>query len=109
MAEPPIQNTDSVDVLGKRKDGGADLVISISGPLDASDETLKLLEEKIRAYLGAVVTEGFRQQYIISKSSIIVSCAFPVSEAAHRQIAELRQVAAEQGIALQLRESMSVH
>lgn len=35
--EPPIHNLDAFDIVGERKDGGVDLVISCSGPLDSSD------------------------------------------------------------------------
>jgi hypothetical protein len=38
--EPPIQNLDAIDVLGKRVDGGVDLAITCSGPLDDSADTL---------------------------------------------------------------------
>jgi hypothetical protein len=39
--EPPIQNLDSFDIVGKRGDGGIDLVIVCSGPVDDSADTLR--------------------------------------------------------------------
>ena len=42
--EPPIQNLDAFDIIGERKDGGVDLVVSCSGPLDSSTTTLGLIE-----------------------------------------------------------------
>src|ERR1700679_3594566 len=37
----PIQNVDSIDVVGVRNDAGIDLVVSCFGPLDGSPETLR--------------------------------------------------------------------
>lgn len=109
MEDSPIQNIDQVDVLGERKDGGADLVISVSGPLDSSPETLKLLDAKIRAYITAVSSEFFCQKYIASKSRIIVSCAFPVSDQSRAIVNKLASLAAQHCIGLELRESLRVH
>jgi hypothetical protein len=52
--EPPIQNLDAFDIVGERKDGGVDLVVSCSGPLDSSSTTLGLIERKVRAYLVTI-------------------------------------------------------
>jgi len=43
-SQPPIQNIDAFDVVGERQDGGVDLVVSCSGPLDSSPSTLELIE-----------------------------------------------------------------
>jgi hypothetical protein len=46
--EPPIQNLDAFDIVGERLDGGVDLVVVCSGPLDDSAEVLGLLRRKLR-------------------------------------------------------------
>jgi hypothetical protein len=61
--EPPIQNLDAFDIVGERKDGGVDLVVSCSGPLDTSSTTLGLIERKVRAYLVTIAHENFARIY----------------------------------------------
>ena len=61
--EPPIQNLGSIDVLGARKDGGVDLIVVVSGPIDASADTLENLDRKIRAYIAEVGSRAFQERY----------------------------------------------
>ena len=42
---PPIQELDSVDLAAKRNDGGVDLVIVASQPLDNAPETLQSIRK----------------------------------------------------------------
>jgi hypothetical protein len=60
---PPIQNVDAFDVVGERRDGGVDLVVSCSGPLDSSPRTLELIERKIVAYLVTIAHANFARTY----------------------------------------------
>lgn len=54
-----IENISNIDILGLRKDGGADLVIVSNGKLDNSAETQKLLLDKIENYLGYINSREF--------------------------------------------------
>lgn len=81
MAEPPIQNIDNVDIVGHRKDGGVDLVIVASGPLDPSEQTQRLLLAKIRSYLEQLNTEAFRAEFRYpapDRVRIVVHCEHPI-------------------------------
>jgi hypothetical protein len=77
MHEPPIQNLDTVDIAGRRRDGGVDLLIVASGPLDPSPETQKLLLDKIQGYLEQINTPGFQSEFghpPADKVRIVISC-----------------------------------
>lgn len=60
----PISDADNLDVVGVREDGGIDLVITCSGPLDDSNETVELLGQKVRNYaqLASPAADDFRQE-----------------------------------------------
>ncbi len=75
--EPPIQNPESIDILGKRRDGGVDLVIVSSSHLDGSPETQKLLLDKIESYLEQINGEEFAVEFgrpTAERVRIIVQC-----------------------------------
>jgi len=77
MAQPPIQNLDTVDIVGRRKDGGVDLFIVASGPLDPSPQTQQLLLTKVRNYLEQINTPAFQAEFQhppAEKVRIVVSC-----------------------------------
>jgi len=102
---PPIQNLDSLDVVGERKDGGVDLLISCSGPLDDSPATLRLLAQKVANYLTGAAHANFSNVYPAAKRGpvrIFISCDYVVSEGARREIASLAQRAATMGVELKL-------
>ena len=63
MNEPPIQNLHTVDIVGKRADGGVDLFIVASGPLDPSPATQQLLLDKLQSYLEEINTPGFAAEF----------------------------------------------
>ena len=46
-----VENPHHIDILGARKDGGADLVMVSPGPLDESPEGQTLLLDKVETYL----------------------------------------------------------
>ena len=58
-----IYNANEVDIIGKRKDGGVDLLIISSGPLDFSAETQTLLLDKIQNHLGYLQSDEFKSEF----------------------------------------------
>jgi hypothetical protein len=108
--EPPIQNLDAFDIVGERKEGGVDLVISCSGPLDSSTTTLGLIERKVRAYLVTIAYENFARIYPAAEFGpvrIFISCEHHVSGAARELIGSLGVTASKQGVSLLLVSSMA--
>jgi drug/metabolite transporter superfamily protein YnfA len=108
--EPPIQNLDALDIVGERKDGGVDLIVSCSGPLDSSTATLSLIERKVRAYLVTSAQENFARIYpaaAFGAVRIFISCEHYVSGAARELIDTLGVTAAKQGVSLLLVSSMA--
>ncbi len=57
-----VENPNHIDILGARKDGGADLVMVSPGPLDESPEGQMLLLDKVETYLKYIRTPDFRRQ-----------------------------------------------
>lgn len=108
----PIKNLGSFDVVGPRKDGGLDLVISCSGPLDGSEETLRALRGKMSNYLQEV--REARDPTLLERYGcdpcatirIIVSCAFSVDLEAVKVIEGMKDVAMRSGVELLLKERM---
>jgi hypothetical protein len=108
--EPPIQNLDAFDIVGERKEGGVDLVVSCSGPLDSSTTTLDLIERKVGAYLVTIAHENFARIYPAAEFGpvrIIISCEHHVSGAARELIDSLGVTASKQGVSLLLLGSMA--
>jgi len=92
MNEAPIQNLDSFDIVGERNDGGVDLVVVCSGPLDDSADTQALLKEKIQNYLDAAVHPNLPNVYPAAKEGpvrIVVACQHEISSVSQRTIDEL--------------------
>jgi hypothetical protein len=107
--DQPIRNLDAFDVVGNRLDGGVDLVISCIGPLDASVETLRLIQQKVNAYLAAVAHENFPKVYPAAQRGpvrIFVSCEHAVSSEARGMIEVLAAQASRSGIELLLVKHM---
>jgi hypothetical protein len=78
-AEDPIQNLDSIDIVGQRvEDGGVDLVIVVSGALTDSERHQGLLLEKLEHYLRQINSPGFRADLgdpSPDRIRIIIDCA----------------------------------
>ena len=107
---PPIQNVDAFDVVGEHHDGGVDLVVSCSGPLDSSLSTLKLIEAKVGAYLATVAHPNFSQTYQAAQRGtvrIFISCEHCISNEARGLIDKLTEKASIQGVSLLLVKSMA--
>lgn len=101
----PIQNLDSFDLVGELKEGGVDLVIVCSGPLDASPATLELIEQKVMSYLRTIAHEGFLRMYPSAnhgRTQILLSCEHSVSEAARGLVVQLSKRAELQNVELRI-------
>jgi hypothetical protein len=105
----PVGDVDTVDVVGVRKDGGLDMVISVVAPLDDSPSTLRQLETKVLNYIQGAKSEAFLPYYGCSVGApvtICISCAHPISPSAMALMDPLRTTAAESGIVLEVRKHM---
>jgi hypothetical protein len=89
-------------------DGGIDLVVVVSGPLDGSAATLSKLERKIRNYIAELSSSEFKEKYGHPKnnSNIYVVSEYPVDALALAAIEWLRPIATEAGANLEFRRSM---
>jgi hypothetical protein len=88
--EHPIQNLDTVDIVGRRQDGGVDLFIVVNAPLTGSGEHQALLLDKIDSYLRQIESAAFRAEMgepTPDRVRIVVQCAHPP----HAAIRELLQ------------------
>lgn len=98
MRANPIQNLESFDIVGVRKDGGVDLVITCGGPLDNSVETLAALRQKVENYVlevEAAKDPTFFEQYGLSpnaKITIYLSCAYEIHPDVMTVVAELQSL-----------------
>jgi hypothetical protein len=104
---PPIQNADSIDMIGKRNDGGLDLVIVASQPIDENPQTLQIIRDKVRNYLAEISHPDFQKEFNHpprAQTTIVSSCEHPIHEAARSVIDDCRRLAAEQGVRLDVRK-----
>jgi hypothetical protein len=84
-----LSSSDNLDVVGERKEGGVDMLVVTSGPLDASDETCRHLQEKPSTYLYASVHSNFARVYPAACSGrvrIFVSDKHPLSDRARHLV-----------------------
>jgi hypothetical protein len=101
MNEAPIQNLDSFDIVGERNDGGVDLVVVCSGPLDDSAKTQALLRDKLQNYLNTAVHPNFANVYPAAKKGpvrIVVACQHEISTASQKTLGELTEKGSAMGI-----------
>ena len=106
---PPIQNLDSVDVVGKRHDGTVELVIVASQPLDDAPETLDSIRKKVETYLETIGIKAFQAEMghpPREKTVIILVCEHPIHSRAMGVIEECKVTASDQRIRLELRKTM---
>lgn len=107
--EPPIQNSDRVDIVGERHDGGVDLIVVVCGPIDGSPSTLSLLERKIRRYVTELTSDEFRRRYHPSANrtnSILVVSEYAIDGLALGVIEQLRPIVKAAGANLEIRRTM---
>ena len=104
-----LTDSDSLDIVGSRKDGGLDLVISASGPINSLPDTLSLLESKIRNYLAAAKSEIFLRHYgrnVGAPVSIFIACPYEISPEALALVERMRMTAAAEGVCIEIRKYM---
>lgn len=102
---PPIQDLDSIDVTGKRRDGGVDLFIAASQPIDASADTLESIRRKVDTYLTALDSEEFRAELghpPLDRTRIIIVCEHAIHPVAMSVIDEYTGRAAARGVRLEV-------
>jgi hypothetical protein len=106
----PIQQLDSIDITAKKRDGGVDLVIVASRPLDDSPDTLGRIRQKVGTYLVAIGVEEFQKEMghpPRDKTTIIIICEHAIHPKALAVIAQCKVTAAAQGIRLEVRNSVA--
>lgn len=106
---PPIQSLDSIDITGKRHDGGVDLAIVASQPIDGSPETLTSIRRKVGTYLIAIGLEKFQDEWghpPPEKIAIVIICEFPIHSRALTCIAQCKATARARGVRLEVRKSV---
>jgi len=100
---PPIQDLESVDIVAKRKDGGVDLVIVASQPLDDSADTLESIRDKVAYYLDVIDVPEFQDEVgnpPRSKTTILLCCDHPIHPGAEAVIERCRAAARKRRVRL---------
>ena len=72
-----IGETDKLDLMAKRKDGGVDLFIISTGQLEGSPEMQTAIMDKLENYFGYINSKEFRKEFgKLSKKqiSVILQC-----------------------------------
>lgn len=106
---PPIQELDSVDLTGLRHDGGVDLVILASQPLDDSPAVVDSIRRKVRTYLATIDNREYQIETghpPRDLTTIIIVCEHPIHPEAQTVIDECWALAAERGVRLEVRKSL---
>jgi hypothetical protein len=104
---PPIQNLDSIDLAGVRRDGGVDLIIVASQPLDDDPQTLDSIRRKVDTYLAALDVPEFQEQMghpPPGQIAIFIACDYPIHPAALAVIEECKRTAALRVVRLDIRK-----
>lgn len=107
---PPIQSLDSIDIIGKRHDGGVDLAIVASQPLDNNPATLDCIRQKVTTYLHLIDSEDFQVELDFpprDKTVIILACEHRIHPDAQLAIDECSREAEAGGVRLEVRTSMA--
>lgn len=102
---PPIQDVRSVDITGVRRDGGVDLVIVASQPLDDSPATRHAIREKVSYYLAVIESEEFQAEFVnqqLDQTRIEIHCNFPIHPNAQRVIEECQANSEAHGVILKV-------
>lgn len=106
----PIQELESVDLTGQRRDGGVDLVIVASQPLDGSDDTLAAIRHKVGYYLDVIDLPEFQEDMghpPRDRTSIIIACDFPIHPWAAEVIEECQEASTQRGVQLVLTQKLN--
>jgi hypothetical protein len=81
----PIQELESIDLVGRRRDGGVDLIIVASQPLDDATKTLGSIRQKVAYYLEVMDHPDFQAERKYpprSQTKIILTCDHPIHPSA---------------------------
>ena len=98
---PPIQDLETVDITGKRKDGGVNLMITVSQPLDGSGDTLAAIRQKVGYYLDVIDLPEFQADMghpPRDRTAVVIVCSFPIHPWAAAVVAECEAAAACRGV-----------
>lgn len=95
-----IYDANAVDIMGERRDGGIDMFIISSGPMDAEPETQKLLLDKVENYLSYVMSGEFAQKFPgkQKKTRIILKLAEPGPDLLMQLCEKIKTWTAEHGV-----------
>lgn len=104
VTELPIQNLDRIDLMGRRKDGGVDLVIVVSGPLLDIAAHLHGVGRKIAAYIHAISTPEFAEEFPRGDAPrrILLVTEHTIDPAVIALVDSLRRAAMDAGAALDI-------
>src|SRR5262249_7645890 len=105
LVEPPVQNLDSIDQVGVRKDRGIDLGLTCSSELDSSSDTLERLRQKLSGYLEAAVSTRLWEVYPTASRGpvrILIFCRHAISEPAAALIHEMTERASREHVEIVL-------
>ena len=101
----PLSEPDNLDVIGERNEGGVDMLVVTTGPLDASDETCQKLQEKLNSYLYAAVHPNFANVYPAASTGrvrIFVSDTYAVSDRARQVVESTSREALARGVEIRI-------
>ena len=101
----PLSELDNLDVIGERKEGGVDMLVVTTGPLDASDETCHKLHAKLSTYLHAAIHPNFSNVYPAASTGrvrIFVSDSHAVSERARQVVESMSREALARGVEIRI-------
>ena len=96
-------DTNSIDIIGKRVDGGIDLVIIVPDGLENSEVTQTQLLDKIENYLKYVNSEEFKKDFpevISEKVSIKLKMTIEPSERLLKWLDEIGSWVESSGVKL---------
>ena len=109
-AKEPIRNLDSFDIVGKRVDGGLDLVVSAHEPLDGSATTLAALRAKLHNYIVEISLPGFYAKYGRAPGArviIYLVCPYLIDPKALAVVKDMQIEAAKVGTRIEVRQNMA--
>jgi hypothetical protein len=105
-ADAPIHNLHAIDIVGHRVDGGVDLAVVCTGPLDDSWQTVRLLDRKVSAYLTEIQAPGFNKSFNNpTRVRVMIYCQHAISTTVLGMINVLAGRAAAMGVELLLDRS----
>lgn len=106
----PLSDADNLDVIGERNDGGVDMLVVTTGPLDASEETCRRLQAKLTSYLQAAVHPNFANVYPAASAGrvrIFVSDSHAVSDRARSIVESMSREALTRGVEIRIGEPVA--